>query len=171
LKQTTANRIRAIGPGTKALLIGVVAFGAYGYFTKPSAAQSTYYEADASGRLVQVQPPQRSPAATPKLWKPEPSHLLKESRALKLSADQTRKISQLAAKWNTTRTRLEKLMESSIPGSLKSEDRANFAALNEGMVGYAELSRSYNRERERCWLAALSVLSARQRAEMEGGNR
>lgn len=166
------QRVRAIGPGTKAMLLGIVVFAIYSTWERPSTPSARFFEADQSGRLVEVDSPRRKASTVPPLWKPEPDLLLKSQSRLRLRSHQSKSILQLSSLWNAEKSRLQSQLATF---DVKSDgSKVALASLRMSMAEYSELSRQFDHARNQSWSAALEVLDSGQRSELEkirkGGN-
>ena len=161
-KQPVRRRFH-FGPGTTAMILGLVAFGAYTYVTQPGPAKAAYYEADARGQLRQVDRPtgvSRKPAP---LWKPEPKHLLDHAGALGLTPEQRRSIGLLASDWDAKKRDLEFRMEQATKFMARKEgDRPSVASVQTSLAEYSHLSRDYGSQREQAWTDGLALLTPDQ---------
>jgi hypothetical protein len=145
------------------MMVGIAVFGAYAFMNKPSAPDRTYFEADENGKLQRVERPSPPAVAPPKLWKPEPQHLLASGVKLRLREDQRQRIRAISSAW--------KAKKASIEGRLAAETsflakpataRASLSAIQGELSGYSELSREFGIERELAWSAAMNVLDKEQ---------
>lgn len=159
----TARR-KLLGPGTVAMIVGLAAFGIYGFFTQPKQAERIYFEADEAGHLRQVDQPSQSMPKSLALWKPEPDVLLARGQQLRLSPEQINKISRFAESWASDKAALEGRMQEEMQQmKLRDGERATVAGMHSQLGGYSELSREYGRRRDQAWTSALAVLSEEQR--------
>lgn len=142
------------GPGTVAMLVGLVAFGAYRAFTQPAPAAPRYLVADAQGRLRPAQRP-----APPPLAKPEPARLA----SLDLGPEQRARIDAIDAAWAAEKRALEARMAREA-AFLEGTAARSQADIQSRLSRYSELSRTYAARRERAWRDALAVLTPAQRA-------
>lgn len=148
-----------IGPASKAMLIGIIAFGAYSFATKPSPSERRYFEADASGRPVQVERPSVSRPALPRLWKPEPGFLLSHRREIGLRVKQIQRIGEIEAAWALAKAKLERQLEAA---ARPTEQARSVAAIQSELSDYSALSRDFGSERERAWSSAVALLDRKQ---------
>ena len=164
MNQKHDNKRVLIGPVTKALLIGIVTFGAYSFFTRPSdRPERRYFEADASGRIVRVERPSVAQSAAQTLWKPEPKVLLALQHELALQPDQARRIREIENAWAAAKSRLEREMDAVTQRVGKER---TVEAIRSGLGHYSSLSREFGSEREQAWSSAVAILNVHQRESL-----
>lgn len=161
MKTKSHPRKRAFGPGTIASLVGIAVFAAYGYHSKSGTPKSIYFEADASGRLKQLERPSAEKTTPPPLWKPEPQLLQRHRLILKLTRLQEVQIGALASQWGSKKADLLRRIEAESTGV--RSDKTSMVALQSSMGGYSELSRLYDQTRRFYWTSAEAALDTRQR--------
>ncbi len=159
------QRVRAIGPGTKAMLLGIVAFAIYSTWERPSTPSARFFEADQTGRLVEVDAQKRASTALPPLWKPEPDVLIRHKARLDLRAKQLDDLRQISTQWLSEKSRLQIQIDSF--GGVPGQPKPSLASLKTSLTEYSELSRTFNESRTRHWTAALEILDSAQRSELE----
>lgn len=153
-----------MGPGTKAMLIGVAALGIYSFYTRPSDPRTIYYEADQSGTLRQVEKRGVPAPSPPPLWKPEPQLLIRKAVRLGLSSAQQEQIVHIAERWNDAKASLLDRMNREVPEmSSGGGAKVSVSAVRSDLLGYSELSRTYDETRSRYWRDATALLSEPQR--------
>ncbi|MGI8923329.1 MAG: hypothetical protein ACR2HJ_04705 [Fimbriimonadales bacterium] len=161
------KRSRSLGPGTKAMLIGIVTFSAYSFFTKLSSPERVYFEADASGQLRQVVRPTAMAPKLPPLWKPEPQILQSHSSILRLSGRQRAQLEAISNKWLTAKRDLEgQLQLATMPMREGTRSQASLTTIQSKLSGYSELSRIYDETRNRFWSSAIAILGPQQRKRL-----
>jgi hypothetical protein len=106
----------------------------------------------------------RLPAPTQPLWKPEPGRLLAQPQ-LALTSSQQAAIQNVESKWESEKAGLLSAMAGFTPKQGRSDQ------IKESLVGYSELSRTYDETRERYWETACRVLDKTQRAHLAGGGK
>lgn len=146
------------------MFIGIVAFAAYSFATQKSEPERRYYEADASGRLVQVERPSTQAQPAPALWKPEPDLLLDHARRLKLTEAQRSQVAGHAVRWRANKSRLETEIQAVLAEATpKDGSRSSVEDLKSRLSGYTELSREYDAKRNELWREAVALLNPEQR--------
>lgn len=147
------------------MLIGVVAFAAYTFYTKPSTPESVYYEADSSGRLRRVQKPSVVAVPLPPLWKPEPDLLLRHSSRLNLSAAQMAILQKVSDAWTAEKQKLEQLIQTASKPAI-SNKRTTQKELQRSLLEYSQLSKNYDLRRSYFWRQATACLTAEQKSTL-----
>lgn len=160
-----SGRRAFFGPGTIAMVVGLIAFGAYRLLTQPVPVQRSTFEADAQGRLQRVDRPATA-SNSPVLHKPEPADLLGRA-GLGLNAAQRVRIEAISRNWAEHEQDLKaRMVRATAFLRASGQDRRSLAVLQSDMGGYAELSREYATRRERAWQEAMNVLLPKQRAKL-----
>lgn len=165
------NHRPRFGPGSIVMVVGLVAFGLYGYLSQPGPIKTTYYEADATGNLKLVDRPSL-PTAKPLVplarLKPEPTIILEHADPLELRPEQSRTLAALANDWQEKRHAFQRQMaqsqQSAEPGA---GSRTSIKDLKSGLAHYSRLSVEYDLERQEFWNRSLAVLNDAQRLRME----
>jgi predicted transcriptional regulator len=167
LNKHNPDRRRLFGPGTIAMIVGLLGFGLYSFLSRPGEIERVYYEADAAGKLRQVERPSHIRSSPPPLWKPEPAALLEHQRELRLASDQIRRIESIESAWVAKKEDLEARIKREVE-FLGTESRkpASVAAVNSQLGDYSALSREYARLRKEAWDSALALLSRAQRSAL-----
>ncbi|MCB8933738.1 MAG: hypothetical protein M9921_13370 [Fimbriimonadaceae bacterium] len=159
-----SGRRAFFGPGTIAMIVGLVAFGAYRAFTQPTPSQPRYFEADAQGRLQPVERP-TIPSTSAQLSVPEPAGLL---ALADLSPEQRTRIEAIVAAWAKEKRDLESRMRKETAFLNEAAGTHRSLASLQGELGhYSELSREYGGRREQAWQEAFAVLTPAQRMEVK----
>lgn len=153
--------------GTLLMFAGLAVAGVYSFMNQPVASSRRTFEADASGRLVEVDRPaaRTKPAPSKRLFKPEPDDLLNPSRNLELTADQRERLALISLDWQKAKAELEQAIEESVSG-LDRQGAASVPSLTSELGSYSKLSREFDFRREVAWRSALDILSATQRSRV-----
>lgn len=161
---------RRLGPGSLAMVIGLVAFGLFGYLNQPGPLKTQYYEADSNGSLKLVdRPSTSSPQSSLPLeaLKPEPSQILEQAASLKLSPKQRAAISQLDQRWEGQKAEfLKRMGHEQRAAEADSQAKPNVQGLSASLAEYSRLSAEYDFERDAAWQASLSLLEPFQRQQL-----
>ncbi len=147
------------------MFIGIAGFAAYGFLAKSPTQNSIYFEADASGKLRQVERPSNPTAPLPNLWKPEPQILQQHRLLLKLTKAQGVRIESITAEWEKAKEDLLRRIDGETKGTRNG--KTSMVAIQSGLGGYAELSRLYDRTRNAYWNKAIAELDSKQKASIE----
>lgn len=163
--------------GTIIALVAAVGIVASGRLSdRPTAdaiAGRIVYEADALGRMRQVESPAVAPIAPPKLWKPEVGLLLQHASELRLNSRQKQKLDALNTAWQQEKTALEEAMRRAVSeadGKRKEAEAYHSASarqITESLGDYSRLSHQYNDRRASYWSQALATLKPEQRVVLE----
>lgn len=166
------------GAGSIVMIVGLVAFGLYGYLSQPGPIKSTYYEADATGNLKLVDRPSL-PAQKPLVplarLKPEPTLILDHASRLGLQPAQSKALAALAKSWQEKREAFQVQMGQSQKAAEPTQgSRSSINHLKSGLADYSRLSVEYDLERQEFWNRSLAVLTDAQRLRLArylaGGN-
>lgn len=159
------------GPGSIVMVVGLVAFGLYGYLSQPGPIKTTYYEADATGNLKLVDRPSL-PAQKPLVplarLKPEPALILDHASRLGLQPAQSEKLTGLAQNWQEKRDAFHlKMGQSQKVAEPVAGSHSSIKNLKVSLAEYSRLSVEYDLERQEFWSHSMAVLDAGQRLRME----
>ncbi len=166
------------GPGSIVMVVGLVAFGLYGYLSQPGPVKTSYFEADASGNLKLVDRPsisKKRPLVPLSRLKPEPALILSHADHLNLQPAQSAKLGDLQAIW----LEREKAFQYQIGHEQKAAEsasgsRTSVSNLKMDLAEYSRLSVEYDLERQELWSQSLALLDPSQRLRIEryltGGN-
>ncbi len=162
---------RRLGPGSVVMVVGLVAFGLYGYLSQPGTIKTSYYEADASGKLKLVDRPSVNnpkPLVPLARLKPEPSIILEHADLLQLQVAQSAKLDALAKTWQERKREFQRQMgQEQKTAQPAAGSRISLSNLNVSLSEYSRLSVEYDLERQELWSRSLAVLDASQRQRIE----
>lgn len=162
---------RRLGPGSVVMVVGLVAFGLYGYLSQPGPVKTNYYEADASGNLKLVDRPSlpaRKPLVPLARLKPEPTTILEHATVLKLRPAQSAKLDVLTKTWQERKEAFQRQMgQEQKTAQPATGSRTSLSNLKVDLAEYSRLSVEYDLERQELWGRSLAVLDASQRQRIE----
>lgn len=166
----STHRLR-LGPGSIVMVVGLVAFGLYGYLSQPGPVKTSYYEADASGNLKLVDRPSISkprPLVPLSRLKPEPALILSHTDQLKLEPAQRAKIGAFQAIWLERKEAFQRQIgHEHKTAESASGARTSVSNLKIDLAEYSRLSVEYDLERQELWTQSLALLDASQRLQIE----
>lgn len=166
------------GPGSIVMVVGLVAFGLYGYLSQPGPVKTSYYEADASGNLKLVDRPSignPKPLVPLSRLKPEPALILSHTDQLELEPAQIKKLGDFQAIWLERKEAFQRQIEQEQKtAESASGSRTSVSNLKIDLAEYSRLSVEYDLERQELWSQSLALLDPSQRLRIEryvaGGN-
>lgn len=168
MNQILNKLVRPIGPGTMAMLIGLLGLGIYSFVTRPEPLSSRYYEADSKGQLRETAKPNVGSVHPAGLWKPEPDDLLDQGPALRLGQGQLHAIERTSDEWKLEKGRLEARLAEASTAVIKSIEKGfSVVRRREAIEEYTVLSRRYDQQRQAHWEQAISILDETQRRKLK----
>lgn len=159
------------GPGSIVMVVGLVAFGLYGYLSQPGPVKTSYFEADASGNLKLVDRPsisKKRPLVPLSRLKPEPALILEHASQLELEPAQREVLGNLQSTWLDRKAAFQRSIErEQKTAESTSGERSSVPNINRDLAEYSRLSVEYDLERQALWNRSLNVLDPSQRLRIE----
>jgi len=157
---------RPLGLGSRLMLVGVLAAGAYSFASRQDQASSTVRFDETGARMPASTPGQTLPTARrPLEHKPEPSTIL-ESATVALTRSQRAALDEIDRRWKSDRADLELKMKAAVAG-VQGGGRVSLGDLQAAGEHVGELSRLFELRRAQAWAEARATLTSDQIKQLE----